>query len=140
MGTAALVWLGSAAVAAVIALLGVFTYAAGNDTLVQGPQGVRRVVTQGALSDSVSVYRPVSSHLYVFESGLDNGLRHRLGQGRCTISEDQASRSVLTCGDTVTTLGWMAGEGRSADKFGYRPGRSGRRCHDADGRGASAHR
>jgi len=105
MGTAALVWLAGAAVAAVIALLGFFTYAAGNETLVQGPHDVRRVLTQSFLSDSVDVYRPVRSHLYVYESGTDNGLRFRLEQGRCTISQDQQSRSVLHCGDTDTTLG-----------------------------------
>ena len=105
MATAALVWLVGAAVAAVIALLGFFTYAAGNEMLVHGPHGVRRVLTQGMLSDSVDVYRPVSSHLYVFESGVDNGLRLRLELGRCTISEDQPSRLVLHCGDTATTLG-----------------------------------
>ena len=105
MGTAALVWLAGAAVGAVIALLGFFTYAAGNETLVQGPHGVRRVLSQSFLSDSVDVYRPVSSHLYVFESGTDNGLRYRLERGRCTISEDQLSRSVLHGGDTATTLG-----------------------------------
>lgn len=103
-GTASLVWLAGAAVASVIALLGFFTYGAGNETLVEGPHGVRRVLTQSFLSDSVDVYRPMSSHLYVFEPGTDNGLRHRLEEGRCTISEDQPPRLVLHCGDTATTL------------------------------------
>jgi len=100
-GAAVLVWLAGAAVAAVVALLGFLTAAAGTEMLVEGPHGARRVVTQGMLTDSMNVYRPVSSHLYVFESGVDNGLRLRLEPGRCTISEEQPSESVLHCGDTA---------------------------------------
>ena len=103
-GVAALVWLAGAAVAAVIAVFGFLSYAAGTDTLVQGPHGVRRIVTQGASGDSVDVYRPVTSQMYVIEPGTGNSLKLDPQQGRCTISEDQSSRPLLHCGNTAVAL------------------------------------
>ena len=95
---AASVWLHVVAVTVPLGVLATI-YVGGSLTMVHGPGGVTRLVTQDEFDgDVVVVYRPVTRFTYLRESGDECGISLDPRRGPCSIDEPtHATTLILSC-------------------------------------------